>query len=219
MSATQPLRSFPQQSAEGPDPQQHSMLLGPLQGGSHPPPPPASHPLGLPHPGGKGGLDGRFGALVYHGYVIRNPERHSHRHPVPPAWPPRGEPINGTVPAPPAGILGYPEILHRSTARLLGPACPVPVLGEAIVSQPVPGTLRYPEISRRMTDRPNSFPSLGTPNSFFLFLFLMYFGACERPGCSYGHEAARVFPGKRNAIVQNMTKAMADFLAADSSEA
>ena len=50
-------------------------------------------------------------------------------------------------------------------------------------------------------------------------LDFMYFGACERPGCSYVHEAARVSPGKRNDIVRKMTKATADFIAAASSEA
>ena len=43
-------------------------------------------------------------------------------------------------------------------------------------------------------------------------LDFMYFGECERPGCSYSHEPARVSPGKRRDIVRKMTKAVADYL-------
>ena len=46
-------------------------------------------------------------------------------------------------------------------------------------------------------------------------LDFVYFGACDRPGCSYAHEPARVSPGKRRDLVRKMTKAIADYLAAE----
>ena len=45
-------------------------------------------------------------------------------------------------------------------------------------------------------------------------LDFMYFGYCERPGCSYSHEPARVSPGKQRDIVRKMTTAIAAYLAA-----
>jgi hypothetical protein len=50
-------------------------------------------------------------------------------------------------------------------------------------------------------------------------LDFMYFGECERPGCSYSHEPARVSPGKRKDIVRKMSKATADYIAASATEA
>ena len=50
-------------------------------------------------------------------------------------------------------------------------------------------------------------------------LDFMYFGECERPGCSYSHEPARVSPGKRKDIVRKMSKATADYIAATATEA
>ena len=44
-------------------------------------------------------------------------------------------------------------------------------------------------------------------------LDFMYFGECDRSGCSYNHEPARVSPGKRKDIVRKMTKANADYIA------
>lgn len=45
-------------------------------------------------------------------------------------------------------------------------------------------------------------------------LDFMYFGECDRAGCSYNHAPAKVSPGKRNDIVRKMTKAVADYIAA-----
>lgn len=50
-------------------------------------------------------------------------------------------------------------------------------------------------------------------------LDFMYFGECERPGCSYSHEPKGVSPGKRKDIVRKMTKATTDFIAGAASEA
>jgi hypothetical protein len=44
----------------------------------------------------------------------------------------------------------------------------------------------------------------------------MYFGECDRAGCSYIHEPARVSPGKRKDILRKMTKALAGYIADDS---
>jgi hypothetical protein len=50
-------------------------------------------------------------------------------------------------------------------------------------------------------------------------LDFMYFGECDRPGCSYSHEPARVSPGKRKDIVRKMSKATADYISATAPDA
>jgi hypothetical protein len=45
----------------------------------------------------------------------------------------------------------------------------------------------------------------------------MYFGECGKTGCSYSHVAGAVSAGKRRDVIKKMTKAVAGYLAEETS--
>ena len=45
----------------------------------------------------------------------------------------------------------------------------------------------------------------------------MYFGECGKTGCSYSHVAGAVSAGKRRDVINKMTKAVAGYLAEETS--